>query len=43
MNGSHCSCTLSGNCGDCTCFGDCPFIGLKLILGGIGAGFVLMC
>ena len=43
MKGSHCGCTLSCNCGDCTCFGVWTSIVLKLILGGSGVGCTLLC
>ena len=43
MNGSHCGCTLSGNCGDCTCFDVWASIVLKFILGGRGVGCTLLC
>ena len=41
--GSHCGCTLSSNCGDCTCFGVWTSIIPKPILGGSGAGCALLC
>ena len=41
--GSHCGCTLSGNCGDCTCFDVWASIVLKFVLGESGVGCTLLC
>ena len=43
MKGSHCGCTLSGNWGDCTCFGVWTSVVPTLILGGSGVGCALWC
>ena len=43
MEGNRCGCTLSRNCGDCTCLGDWTFIELKFVLGGNGVGCALWC